>query len=73
MPPNPTGLWWQYPGEILMDGLQIWIFNLMRGKKRGEGRSKATWKAQMVESILENSDRPSPQIDRQNAILKIRK
>jgi multidrug efflux pump subunit AcrB len=22
-----------------MDGLQIWIFNLMRGKKRGEGRS----------------------------------
>ena len=24
-----------------MDGLQIWIFNLMRGKKRGEGRSKA--------------------------------
>ena len=23
-----------------MDGLQIWIFNLMRGKKRGEGRSK---------------------------------
>jgi len=25
-----------------MDGLQIWIFNLMRGKKRGEGRSKAT-------------------------------
>jgi hypothetical protein len=18
MPPNPTGLWWQYPGEILM-------------------------------------------------------
>lgn len=25
-----------------MDGLQIWIFNRMRGKKRGEGRSKAT-------------------------------
>jgi multidrug efflux pump subunit AcrB len=25
-----------------MEGLQIWIFNLMRGKKRGEGRSKAT-------------------------------
>ena len=22
-----------------MDGLPIWIFNLMRGKKRGEGRS----------------------------------
>ena len=22
-----------------MDGLQSWIFNLMRGKKRGEGRS----------------------------------
>jgi len=22
-----------------MDGLQIWIFNRMRGKKRGEGRS----------------------------------
>jgi Cu/Ag efflux pump CusA len=25
-----------------MDGWQIWIFNLMRGKKRGEGRSKPT-------------------------------
>jgi len=23
-----------------MDGLQVWIFNRMRGKKRGEGRSK---------------------------------
>ena len=56
-----------------MDGWQIWIFNLMRGKKRGEGRSKATEKAQMVESKLENSDRLPPKIDRQNAILKIRK
>jgi hypothetical protein len=25
-----------------MDGWQIWIFNRVRGKKRGEGRSKAT-------------------------------
>jgi hypothetical protein len=24
-----------------MDGWQIWIFNRMRGKKRGEGRSKS--------------------------------
>ena len=23
MPPNPTGLWWQYPGEILMDSRQF--------------------------------------------------
>jgi hypothetical protein len=54
-----------------MDGWQIWIFNLMRGKKRGEWRLKATLKAKMVESKLENSDRLSPKINRQNAILKI--